>query len=130
MGTCPWNPWNSDMLMVRITRPNFEWLRLSRVYTFDLPTEKLVTKTEIVTPLQGRYYEIDLYVKGKSLLKYRELTKRDDFDGLAKETQVYLYEIWHDTGMDGHRDYNLYCWTLHPGIYQGEPHRMLDELSP
>jgi len=114
-------------LLQRIDEPKSKWL-IGSPKTFDLPTEVVVSSPQLVSPLQGRYYEIDLYVRGDQLLPYSELRQLPDFNGTAYETQVFLYEVWTDCGDDGHVDYKLICWALLSEKVEN-PLRIFDDIS-
>jgi len=116
-------------LMKRIDNPDPRWFTRSTIRYFWIPTEVVVEKPEFFTPVQGRYYQLDLYVREKFLVSYDELRKMGNFNGVSHETQVHLYEIWADHGDDGHTEYDLMCWMLHAGKYEGGPlHRMHNDL--
>lgn len=118
---------SSVNLFNRIDVPQSNWLRC-RSFEFYLPTEVVVREPQIVVPRVGRYYELDLYVRGDRLLTYEELRELPDFQGTTKEIVVFLYEIWDNDGDDGHTEFRLRCWMLHPGKYSGDPCNMYNEF--
>jgi hypothetical protein len=136
-------------LFTKIADPDPEWFIKSSISMHPLPTEVVVNTTKIVTPDMGRSYRVDLYCRWKNgdyvqpadsiarkhveryrddtiLLPYDELRQRRDFNGTSYETQAHLYEIWANWGNDGHTDYSLMFWMLHPGKCSDAFERMYD----
>lgn len=93
----------------------------SRIKFFDVPREMIVCKSGIYNPIQGRYWEVDLYCYLGMYLSEEELRKRPMFDGnLYLCKQACLIERWYNHGDDGHTDYWLVGYALVPSIDEAE----------
>jgi hypothetical protein len=121
--------WSTTILNSKLLAPPPEWFLKSDIHYFPIPTEFVITTPQAIAPKQGRFYKLDLYVRGENLIPYDELRLHADFHGTSHEKQVYLYEVWADWGSDGHVDYSLYCWTLNAGVYQREPHQLYNHIT-
>jgi len=56
----------------------------------------------------------------RSLLCYEELIKKGDFQGTGNEVEVYLWEVWTDSGEDGHIGYEHRGYVLSTLEPEGE----------
>jgi hypothetical protein len=118
---------SGELLLKLLTSPPVSWLCPGRVETFNLPTPQLITAPVLAVPLQGRFWALELYLRDQRLLPYSQLRQCPDFRGTSHEMQIHMYEVWEDMGDDGHTDYRLRGWTLYPGRFPREPHRIGEE---
>ncbi len=88
---------------------------------FDIPTEFVARKAQIFAPIQGRYWEIDLYCYLDVYLSEKEIIKRPMYEGaLYKHTQAYIVEHWDDRGSDGRTRYIFSYYAIVPSIKEAE----------
>ena len=84
--------------------------------TVDLPTEKVILRPGIYTPLQARVYETELFIHPDGrLVDYVELASIPDFHGIGEHSSVMMAEVWEDYGDDGHVRPILLGWKFIDG---------------
>lgn len=97
---------------------------------FDVPVEMIIRKSQVYNPIQGRYWEVDLYCYLGMYLSEEELTKRPMFDGnINNYRRACLIERWENDGDDGHTDYQLMGYALVPSIDEAERYHRF-QLEP
>jgi hypothetical protein len=85
---------------------------------FDVPTEFVARTTQIFTPIQGRYWEVNLYCYlDEVYLPQEELVTKPMYKGyIFKHTQAYVIERWEDHGDDGHTKYRFSGYAIVPSV--------------
>jgi len=71
---------------------------LGRVCQFGIPTEFYIKNAQAVTPIQGRYWEVNRWYYENKIVDYDFLHALPDFKGSGNYMQLYLIEIWEDEG--------------------------------
>jgi len=93
---------------------------------FNVPTEVVVTEARIVTPTQGRAWEVDLqlycglYISSEKLVTRPMYDASTQFDasvpygdpGYNKHAHAFVAELWEDHGDDGHVSFQLSGFVL------------------
>lgn len=78
-----------------------------------LPTERVVLEPGIVTPRCARVYSTEWLVVDSTVMTWRQAQQTiPGYTGSGGYPAVNCWEVWIDTGMDGHTDYRLvgYVW--------------------
>jgi len=78
-----------------------------------LPTEQVVTEPQLVVPRVARAYSTEWLVVDGELMTWRQAQQTiPGYSGSSGYPAVNCWEVWINSGMDGHTDYRLvgYVW--------------------
>jgi len=97
-----------------IPRKEFQFTDEYRGGTCWVPTEFIITKPDVYSPQQARYWEVPRWHVDGKLLSYNDLRVLDGFIGTGHYDQILLVEVWVDSGEDGHVDYSHHGYRYVP----------------
>ena len=81
---------------------------------FFVPTELVVHEPGVVTPKQGRWWEVDLVLYCGTYLPRALAETRPLWSQRGISVHAAVVELWEDWGDDGHTDYELSGYMLVP----------------
>jgi hypothetical protein len=78
---------------------DLRWVWMKQI---GIPTEIVIKDTQVVTPVQARYWEIERWLYKGEVVEYELLRALEGFKGTAHHTSLYIVELWSGRGDDGH----------------------------
>ena len=90
-----------------------EWLEYisGDFFSYPIPTEVVVTSSQIVTPRMGRVYRTNLRNVGGVPMDHFEINKKVKRQGYEFD-YIVVAEVWDDRGSDGHVRWTHVGWRF------------------